>query len=182
MDYELERQLTVLMQASTMMQPTLHGLAQMVVFRECWSTADPATKAAFADSFLARTLEAILRGEADRELSRLATGRLGNAALFETEHGASALSHALVARAVRLVDGSSDYNDLIVALQKIAKGAVDKVAAENAPAIEAKLRDAVTNAMLDDAVRVAANAMSHELRRRVEEAAAAKALTAGEAT
>jgi hypothetical protein len=185
MDYELESRLRAIVQsAAGVIMPPIHDLAQLAIFRECWAAADEATRAEFAKIILDDTAKAIVAGKIDHELANLVAKKVAPGVL-DTESSRSALDQAIVARALKVVEDSSDYyrgTDLLKAISAVAKEAVDRVAAENAPAIEAKLRDAVTNAMLDDAVRVAANAMSHELRRKVEEAAAAKALTAGEAT
>jgi hypothetical protein len=180
MDHELEHKVMQLMNAASFALPATAELSKLVVFRECWAIADHGMKLAFAKSVLEATAKGL---DSDKyELAKAAT-KLVSEEILSTPEAKVALAAAVLAKAVELVGASDNRYDsrngeLFAAVQSVARKAVDTIAPEQAGAIEAKLREHVTAAMLDQAVQSAANSMAFELRRKVEEAAKAEALPA----
>lgn len=168
MDYDLQNQLMTLMNAANVTVPSTVSLTQLVIFRECWTIADLPTKQAFARDVLGQAAKIMREGWSNQDIGRMAMTVVGPD-MFATEEAKVRIAAACVDAACKQAT-ENRYGGLGEAVAQLAKDAVNKIAPEHAAEVEAKLRDHVTAAMLDEAVKMAAARMASELRRKVEEA------------
>lgn len=148
-----------------------HGnpLLNLLVFREFWPMLSDATKKEIADAYAVRFLEIIVKGQADYNIREMVNKNytVGD---FTDEHD-SQIVDAVVARLISRITSNDRYGEE-PPLAKLVQARIDDlapvIAEEKIANIEQRLRDAITDQLLDEAVKSAAASYTKKIREQAE--------------